>query len=104
VECEVSQPYKYWQNYSCVYFKIYGHGQQAVRQKTDLNCSKHSFYIHVEWVPCHHGMERPQVADGGDGLQIWRVAANVLNKKSRTANTGWSYSLVVGRGAKNLPL
>jgi hypothetical protein len=23
--------------------------------------------------------------DGGDGLQIWRVAANMLNKKSRPA-------------------
>jgi hypothetical protein len=29
-------------------------------------------------------MARPQVADGGDGFQIWRVAANVLNKQSRT--------------------
>jgi hypothetical protein len=35
---------------------------------------------HVKWVPCHHGMARPQVADGGEGLQIWRVAANILNK------------------------
>jgi hypothetical protein len=25
-------------------------------------------------------MARPQVADGGEGLQIWRVAANILNK------------------------
>jgi len=25
-------------------------------------------------------MARPGVADGGDGLQIWRVAANVLTK------------------------
>jgi hypothetical protein len=24
-------------------------------------------------------MAHPQVADGGDGLQIWRVAANVRN-------------------------
>jgi hypothetical protein len=35
--------------------------------------------------PCHirnqHGMARPRVADGGDGLQIWRVAANILNKE-----------------------
>jgi hypothetical protein len=25
------------------------------------------YYIfkHVRWVPCHHGMARPQVADGG---------------------------------------
>jgi hypothetical protein len=35
---------------------------------------------HVTWVPCHHGMARPQVADGGDGLQIWEVAANILKK------------------------
>jgi hypothetical protein len=37
---------------------------------------------HVKRVPCHHGMVHPQVADGGDGLQIWRVAANILNKQS----------------------
>jgi hypothetical protein len=30
---------------------------------------------------CHQGMARPQVADGGDGPQIWRVAASVLNKQ-----------------------
>ena len=32
---------------------------------------------------------------------IWRVAANVLNKQSRTAEEGWSSSLGVGRGANN---
>jgi hypothetical protein len=26
-------------------------------------------------------MARPQVSDGGNGLQIWRVAANILNKQ-----------------------
>jgi hypothetical protein len=35
--------------------------------------------IRVKRVPCKHGMARPQVADGGDDLQIWRVAANILN-------------------------
>jgi hypothetical protein len=50
---------------------------------------------------CHNGMARPQVADGGDGLQMWRVAANILNKQSRTADKGWSSSLGVGRGANN---
>jgi hypothetical protein len=48
--------------------------------------------IHVRWVSCHHGMARPQAADGGDGLQIWRVAANILNKQSRTTDKGWSGS------------
>jgi hypothetical protein len=32
-------------------------------------------------------MARPQVSNGGDGLQIWRVAANILNKQSRTAGS-----------------
>jgi hypothetical protein len=38
-------------------------------------------------------------ADRGDGLQIWRVAANILNKESRTADKCWSSSLGFGRGA-----
>jgi hypothetical protein len=54
-------------------------------------------------VPCHHGMARPQVADGGEGLQIWRVVANILNKQSRTADKGWPSSLEVGPGANNSP-
>jgi hypothetical protein len=56
--------------------------------------------FHVKWVPCHHGMARPQFADGGDGLQIWRVAANILNKQSRTADRGWSSSMGAGREFK----
>jgi hypothetical protein len=52
-------------------------------------------------VSCHHGMARPQVADGGNGLQIWRVAANILNKQSRTVDKGWSSSLGVGLWANN---
>jgi hypothetical protein len=42
-------------------------------------------------------MARPQVADGGDGLQMWRIASNILNKQHRTADRGWSSSLGVGR-------
>jgi hypothetical protein len=56
---------------------------------------------HVKWVPCHHGMACPQVADGGAGLQIRRVAANILNKQSQTAGKGWSSSLGVGHEANN---
>jgi hypothetical protein len=58
------------------------------------------FYIcedicdHVRWAPCHHSMERPQVAGGGDGLQVWRVAANILNKQSWTADKQWSSNWV----------
>jgi hypothetical protein len=49
-------------------------------------------------------MARPQDVDGGNGLQIWRVAANILNKQSRTADNGWFSSLGVGRGANNSSL
>jgi hypothetical protein len=42
-------------------------------------------------------MARPRVADREDGLQIWRVAANILNNQSQTADSGWSNSLGVGR-------
>jgi hypothetical protein len=41
----------------------------------------------------HHGMARPQVADGGDALQVWRVAANIINKQLWTADKRWSSSL-----------
>ena len=37
-------------------------------------------------------------------LPIWRVAANELNKQSRTADEVWSSSLEVGRGANNASL
>jgi hypothetical protein len=59
---------------------------------------------HVRWVPCHHGMVRPQVADGGNALQVWRVAANILNKQSQTADKGWTSSLGAGHGANNSSL
>jgi len=36
----------------------------------------------------HHWMARHQVADRGDILQVWIVAANVMNKQLRTADRG----------------
>jgi len=46
-------------------------------------------------------MASPQVADGGEGLQVWRVAVNILNKQSQTANNGLFSSLGVGCEANN---
>jgi hypothetical protein len=60
-------------------------------------------YSQAKWVHCHHGMARPRVADRGDGLQIWRVAENILNMQSRRADSGWSSSLGFGRGTNNPP-
>jgi hypothetical protein len=31
-----------------------------------------------------------------DSLQMWRVAANILNKQSQTTDKGWPSSLEVG--------
>jgi hypothetical protein len=51
----------------------------------------------VNMVPCHHGMARPQVADGGDSRKERKIAVKVLTKQSRTAEKGRSFSLIVGR-------
>ena len=69
-------------------------------------CRNSTFLFHVilttrdQWVPvtmAWHVLrlrmeERPPV---------WRVAANILNKQSRTADERWYSSLRVGRGANN---
>jgi hypothetical protein len=51
--------------------------------------------------PCHHSKARPWVADGWDGLQHWRLAANILNKQLWTNDKVWSSSWGVGREANN---
>jgi hypothetical protein len=38
--------------------------------------------------PCYNGVGRPRVGDGGNCLQMWRVASNLLNKQSHTAEKG----------------
>jgi hypothetical protein len=57
----------------------------------------YSFPINLTWnmtqysvrLATHHqAMARPQVVDGGDYLQICRVAASILNKQSRMADKG----------------
>jgi hypothetical protein len=46
-------------------------------------------------------MTRPQVVDGGDGLQIWWAATNRLNKQSGIADKGWSSRLRAEQGPNN---
>jgi hypothetical protein len=38
-------------------------------------------------------MEHSRVADGGDGLQIWELAVNILNKQLLSADKEWFSSL-----------
>jgi hypothetical protein len=56
------------------------------------------------WVPVTTAWRVPWVADVGVGLQIWRLAANILNKQSWTADQELSSSLEVWREANNLTL
>jgi hypothetical protein len=46
-------------------------------------------------------MELPQIGDGGNGLQIWRIAENMLNKQLRTADKEWFSRFGVGSAANN---
>jgi hypothetical protein len=46
-------------------------------------------------------MAHHQVWDGGDDLQIWKVAVNISNKQLLTADKEWSSSLRVGHVASN---
>jgi hypothetical protein len=59
-----------------------------------------------QYLPCLVGSLSPQhgVSSGcgwRNGLQQWRLAANILNKQSRTDNKGWPSSLGVGSGVNN---
>ena len=38
------------------------------------------------WVPVTTAWRVPWVADGGVGLQVWGLAANILNKQSWTVD------------------
>jgi hypothetical protein len=45
-----------------------------------------SICILIDETVYHNGMARPWVVDGGDGLQTLKVAANILNEQSQTAD------------------
>ena len=53
-------------------------------------------YSNFRYFPPRYGA--PAGCGRRNGLQIWRVAANILNKQSRTADKGWSPNFVDGRG------
>jgi hypothetical protein len=48
-----------------------------------------------------YSMVHPQGADRRESLQIWRVAAKILNEQMQTADKEWSSSFEVGQGANN---
>jgi hypothetical protein len=66
---------------------LYG-GTQIRRPVLGKNRKMDNVPMLCRWIPFPHGMASPQDSDGGDGLQIWRVVANILKKQSRTASRG----------------
>jgi hypothetical protein len=46
----------------------------------------------------------PQVVDGGHSIQIWRVAAGILNKHLQTSDKGGSQGFGLGEGLRTLHL
>lgn len=66
------------QNVVCLATLIFTSSSVSLLNLREL--SNYSF--NVKWVPCHQGVTPSQVADGGAGLQVWRVAAD---KPSRQA-------------------
>jgi hypothetical protein len=63
---------------------------------TVINISApHPIKYNTRWLNCYHDIACPQVADGGEVLQIWRLGLNILNKQLQTADKGF------GRGTTN---
>jgi uncharacterized membrane protein len=86
------------------------HQQGFILMCRNLNYVLHYYnpciiLIYVNKTMIIWSMSPPHGASSGcgwrNGLRIWRVAANTLNKQSRTAEKGWPFSLGVGRGANN---
>jgi len=58
--------------------------------KHALKCGVPELFL---WVSIQVSCRRRRVVDGGDGLQIWKGAVNILNNQLRTADKRWSSSL-----------
>jgi len=54
--------------------------------------------IHVKIAPCHHDVTRSPVADEGGGLQIWRIAANILKSSCGRLIRGGPAAWGFGKG------
>jgi hypothetical protein len=61
-----------------------GFRQEESENNPLLNLKNHTSFHNSNTIPVQSrgstGMARPQVADGVDGLQMWRVAVNILGR------------------------
>jgi hypothetical protein len=78
----------------------------AAASRTLQRCSRAHVLITLTFRTMHGWSQLPQRGDSSGrerraGLQLWRVATNMLSKQPRTNDKGWSTSLSVGSGANN---
>jgi hypothetical protein len=60
-----------------------------------------SWSSHVRCVPSHHGMARPQVANGGDALQVWGLDVGL--KTSHRKKTSLLRKIIRSLGPGRIP-
>jgi len=53
--------------------------------------------FHDKWIPVTKAWRVLKVLME-EQPSIWRIAANILNKQSRTAGKRWSFRLEIGKG------
>jgi len=55
------------------------HSYEDIKQESNDKLTHSPSLDAVKCFRCHKGMVRPQVTGGGDSLQIWWIATNILN-------------------------
>jgi hypothetical protein len=72
---------------------------------TYTRSSSPPFVLHVPPISLGGPMSLQHDASSGcgwrNGLQLWRLATNILNKQNPTNDKEWTSSLGAGRGANN---
>lgn len=77
------------------------HSQEQIFLEEEALKQMPKIHYYVWGVSCHHSMVNSLVADREDGLKLWRITANAVNKQLWTADKGWSSSFRVEHRANN---
>jgi hypothetical protein len=58
----------------------------------NLSYTEYCLYLYFHGICCGENKSPTPSISGRDGLQIWRVSANILNRQSPATDKGWSSS------------
>jgi hypothetical protein len=75
--------------------------KEEIKRNRTTKCKRLYKGNHIKWITCNHDMARSWAEDGGDGLQIWMAAGNILKRQSQIADEGRSSRFGVGHGSNN---